>query len=177
MVGGGDRLENEFLKPIAGRIHPAKGYKTFLERFASSKVGAWFFVNVAPAIDRRLVRLSGGRISMALIRPVTLLSTTGARSGQKRTTPLLFFRKGEDVVLIASYGGNPCHPAWYHNLKANPECELFVGGHKGLYTAREAEDEERERLWLEANKLYRGYGTYQGRTRGRKIPVMVLSPR
>lgn len=112
---------------------------------------------------------------MALIRPVALLTTTGARSGKERTTPLLFFHDGANVVLVASYGGNAHHPAWYHNLRANPRCELFYGGHKGTYTAREAE-EERERLWLEANSLYRGYGIYQERTGGRRIPVLILEP-
>ena len=170
-------LETVFLEPATGRMRSAKGLARLLESFASTKIGAWFFVKVTPPIDRRLVRLSGGRISMALIRPVALLNTTGAKSGEKRTTPLLFFRDGENVVLIASYGGNTYHPAWYHNLRANPECEVFYGGHKGLYIAREAEGEERERLWREANRLYRGYGIYQERTDGRRIPVLILEPR
>lgn len=165
------------LEPATGRMRPAKGYARVLERFASTPLGAWFFVKVASHVDRRLVRLSGGRVSTALIRPVALLTSTGARSGRRRTTPLLFFLDGEDVVLIASYGGNPRHPAWYHNLKAYPACELFFGGRGGPYMARQAAGEERERLWREANKLYRGYDIYQGRTGGREIPVMVLEPR
>ena len=165
-----------FLEPATGRMRPAKGYARVLERFASTPLGAWFFVKVAPHVDRRLVRLSGGRVSTALIRPVALLTSTGARSGRRRTTPLLFFLDGEDVVLIASYGGNPRHPAWYHNLKANPDVEVWARGRSGRYRSREAEGTERDRLWALAADYYAGYETYQRRTGGRRIPVLALEP-
>ena len=167
----------DFLDPVTGNIRPTSGYARLLERFASTRVGARVFVKVAPHLDRRIVRLSGGRMSMALIRPVALLGTVGAKSARRRSTPLLYFRDGENIVLIASSGGNPWHPSWYHNLRANPECTLFYGGQEGRYTARQSMGEERERLWEEANKLYRGYDVYQGRTGGREIPVMVLEAR
>jgi deazaflavin-dependent oxidoreductase (nitroreductase family) len=148
----------------------------FLERLVASRAGAWFFVNVAHRIDRSLLRRSRGRVSVAVGRPVALLATTGAKSGRRRETPLLYLRQGEEVVLVASNGGRANHPAWYHNLKAHPHAELTLEGRTRRYVAREATGEERDRLWRRANEAYLGYETYQRRTRGRRMPVMVLSP-
>jgi deazaflavin-dependent oxidoreductase (nitroreductase family) len=147
------------------------------ERFVASRLGAWSFINVAMRIDRVLLPLSGGRVSVALGQQVGLLETVGARSGERRRTPLLYLRDGSHVVLIASKGGNPKHPAWYWNVKANPRVRfLGPGGLTGDYLAREAEGDERSRLWEEAVDYYDGYATYQGRSEGRRIPVIVLEP-
>jgi F420H(2)-dependent quinone reductase len=147
------------------------------ESFAASKVGAWYFINVAMPLDRVLLPLSGGRVSMGFGQQVGLLETTGAKSGEPRRIPLLYLRDGNHVVLIASKGGNPRHPAWFHNLKANPRVRfLGPGGLTGDYVAREAEGDERARLWAEAVDYYDGFATYQGRTDGRRIPVVVLEP-
>ena len=147
-----------------------------MERFASSRAGGWFFVNVANRIDPPLLRLSRGRVSIAVGQPVLLLTTRGARTGQPRSTPLLYGSDGDRLVLVASKAGSPQHPAWYRNLKAHPEVEVIVSGRSGGYRAREAEGEERERLWTSAVEQYSGYGVYQGRARGRRIPVVVLEP-
>jgi len=80
------------------------------------------------------------------------------------------------VVLIASKGGAPQHPAWYHNLKAPPNVEASTHGHPDRYVAREAEGTERERLWTLATKLYSGFQDYQARAANRRIPVIVLEP-
>jgi len=162
--------------PDTVEIPPLNRFGRALERIYATRAGAWLAVNVASRVDRRLVRLSGGRLSMAIVRPVAMLTTTGARSGLARTTPLLYFEHGRDVVVIASCGGSPRHPAWYHNLKANPRCELLTRGGNGRYVAREAEGVEREQFWRRANTLYAGYDTYQARTDGRRIPVVVLTP-
>jgi deazaflavin-dependent oxidoreductase (nitroreductase family) len=147
------------------------------EQFASSRVGAWYFINVAMRLDRVLLPLSGGRVSSAIGQQVGLLETTGAKSGERRRIPLLFVRDGNHVVLIASKGGNAKHPAWYHNLRANPQVRfLGPGGLTGDYLAREAEGDERSRLWVEAVDYYDGFATYQERTDGRRIPVVVLEP-
>jgi F420H(2)-dependent quinone reductase len=145
------------------------------ERFVASKPGAWLFVNVAMRIDRVLVPLTRGRLSMGFGQQVGVLETIGAKSGERRRIPLLYIRDGDRVVLIASKGGNPKHPAWYWNLRKNPRV-TFLGprGVTGDYVAREAEGEERERLWDDAVDYYSGYTTYQGRTDGRRIPVVVL---
>ena len=152
-------------------------YERRMEAFAQTRLGAWLAINVANPIDRRLLPLTNGRVGLFLGQPVGLLETTGARSGQRRRTPLLYLDDGERVVLVASKGGNPRHPGWYHNLRANPRVEfLRRGGHRGTYVARDAAGEERERLWARVNELYAGYETYQGRTGGRRIPVVVLEP-
>jgi F420H(2)-dependent quinone reductase len=147
------------------------------ENFARSKAGSWFFINVAMHIDRVLVPLSRGRLSMGFGQQVGILESTGAKSGERRRIPLLYIRDGNHVVLIASKGGNPKHPAWYFNVKANPQVRFIgPGGITGDYVAREAEGDERARLWDEAVDYYDGYATYQGRTDGRRIPVIVLEP-
>jgi len=106
-----------------------------------------------------------------------LLTTRGARSGKERITPVMFHRDGERYVVIASKGGAPDHPAWYRNLKANPLARVEVGAETGTETfevrAREAEGEERERLYAERVAIAPGFGAYQRQT-SRQIPVMIL---
>jgi deazaflavin-dependent oxidoreductase (nitroreductase family) len=147
-----------------------------VERFASSKPGAWYFINVANPIDKRLVPATNGRLSSAPGQQILVVETIGAKSGARRRIPLVYVTDGERIVLIASKGGAPKHPAWYHNLRAHPEVQVWAKRRSGRYRAREAEGEERERLWRLAAGYYRGYDTYQGRTGGRRIPVMVLEP-
>jgi deazaflavin-dependent oxidoreductase (nitroreductase family) len=147
------------------------------ERFARSRVGAWYYINVAMRVDRVLLPLSGGRMSVSIGQQVGLLETTGAKSGELRRIPLLFLRDGNHVVLIASKGGSTKNPAWYWNLKADPRARFIgPGGLTGEYVAREAEGDERARLWADAVDYYSGFSTYQGRTDGRRIPVIVLEP-
>lgn len=106
-----------------------------------------------------------------------LLDHVGAKSGTKRTAPLLYVPDGENVVIVASKGGFPKHPAWFHNLKANPDTTVQVGGERRAVRARVATPEERERLWPEAVRMYHGYEDYQARSKGREIPLVVLEPR
>jgi F420H(2)-dependent quinone reductase len=148
-----------------------------LESFIRSKPGSWFYVHVATPVDRILLRRSRGRVHVTVGQQVGLLETIGARSGEPRTTPLLYLREGERVVLIASKGGAPHHPSWLHNLRGDPRVRFTAaGGLTGEYVAREAEGEERERLWDEAVDYYAGYATYDERAGSRVIPVVVLEP-
>jgi deazaflavin-dependent oxidoreductase (nitroreductase family) len=150
------------------------------ERFAQSKPGGWFYVNVANRLDRVVLPLTRGRLSAsgpASLAHVGLLEHVGAKSGERRRTPLTYLTDGDNVVLTASKAGRPRNPAWYHNLKANPEVAFLSKRGKIDYVAREAEGAERDRLWADVNDLYAGYETYQGRTGGRRIPVMVLEPK
>lgn len=106
-----------------------------------------------------------------------LLDHVGAKSATKRTTPLLYVKDGEDVVIVASKGGFPKHPAWYHNLMANPDTTVQIGSEHRTVHARVAAPEERDRLWALAVKAYRGYDDYAARSKGREIPLVVLEPR
>jgi F420H(2)-dependent quinone reductase len=108
--------------------------------------------------------------------PMLLLDHVGAKSGKKRTSPLVYVRDGDDIVLVASKGGNPKHPAWFHNLKANPDTTVQVGRERIEVHARVAEGSERERLWPKAVETYGGYADYQKRT-DREIPLVVLERR
>ena len=135
----------------------------------------WFLVNVGNRIDPFLMKTTGGRVKTTVIAPTVLLTHTGAKSGKRRSTPLAYFTDGEDVVLIASRGGHQHHPAWYHNVLAHPEVELWTGSGGG-YRAHEAEGAERERLWKTATDFYPGFADYQERAGNRRIPVVVCEP-
>ncbi len=104
-----------------------------------------------------------------------LLTTTGRKTGQARTQPLIFARDGDDYLVVASMGGAPSHPSWYLNLTANPDAEVQVKGDVFPVTARTASDEEKPRLWKIVNEVWPNYDVYQTRTE-RAIPVVVLSP-
>ena len=127
-----------------------------------------------------LYRASGGRVGHTVPGvggKMLLLDHVGAKSGTKRTAPLLYFRDGEDLVIVASKGGYPKHPAWYHNLIANPDTEVQVGTERRAVHARVADPEEHERLWPRAVKSYHGYADYQARSKGRAIPLVILEDR
>jgi deazaflavin-dependent oxidoreductase (nitroreductase family) len=149
-----------------------------LRWMAKGRLGGWMALNVANRIDPYLMRASRGLIKVPSGVPTVLLTHTGAKSGKKRVTPLAYFTDGGNVVLIASQTGKPKHPAWYHNVKANPEVELWSGGRGGIYRAGEAEGRERDRLWQLATVMYPGYDEYQERAdaAGRRIPVVVCEP-
>jgi deazaflavin-dependent oxidoreductase (nitroreductase family) len=122
-------------------------------------------------------RLTGGRLGGTFLRgaPICLVTTTGKRSGQPRTVALLYLSDGDDVVLVASKGGMSTSPAWYHNMKANPEVEVQIGTATRRMRARRASDAEKAALWPRLVAMYRDYDQYQARTT-RNIPVMILSP-
>ena len=105
---------------------------------------------------------------------ILLLTTTGRKSGQPRTSALIFGRDGDDLLLVASQGGAPTHPNWYHNLSANPDVEVQVQGDVFRATARTANDDEKARLWSIMTDVWPNYDAYQERT-DRQIPVVVLT--
>lgn len=144
-------------------------------RFLVTRFGAWLGLYVLPRIDRQLLYLSRGRFSMSPGQPILLLITTGARSGRRRSTPLLYFEEGKRIIVIASNGGQPRHPAWYYNLRANPRAIVFLRGRAGTYRAHEATGEEREALWQHASAYFIGFNLYEQRV-SRNIPVIVLMP-
>ena len=124
-----------------------------------------------------LYRWSGGRLGGRVMgMPVLLLDTLGRKSGQRRTTPLIYLADRDDVVVVASKGGMSHHPAWYHNLVAHPESRVQIGNRVRDMVARRASDAEKAVLWPRLVGIYPDYDDYQART-DRNIPVMILSPR
>jgi F420H(2)-dependent quinone reductase len=121
-----------------------------------------------------LYRASRGRLFATWGRaPVLLLTTTGRRSGQQRTAPVVFLADGERLIVIGSNAGNERAPAWSLNLKDNPACEVQVRGRRRHAQARIAEGEERAELWQKMNDQYAGFDDYDERT-SRDIAVFVL---
>jgi deazaflavin-dependent oxidoreductase (nitroreductase family) len=121
-----------------------------------------------------LYRISGGRLGRSTLgMPTLMLYTTGRKSGQERSNMLMYVRSGDDYVVVGSNAGEPTHPAWWLNLQADPKTKIHVGGQTIAVTAREAEGEERERLWKAFVEADLGYAEYPKRTT-RRIPVVVL---
>ena len=138
----------------------------------------WRFFNASTKGHVAAFRLSGGRIGgSAYGAPVLLLNHTGAKSGKRRTSPLLYLPDGERMVIVASKGGYTKHPGWFHNLKANPDTQVELPREgKVAVRARQASPEERDELWPRAVDLYNGYAAYQ-RSTSREIPIVVLDRR
>ncbi|MGF1470186.1 MAG: nitroreductase family deazaflavin-dependent oxidoreductase [Rubrobacteraceae bacterium] len=107
--------------------------------------------------------------------PVLLLATRGRKTGKERTVPLLYLPDGPNMVIVASKGGAAKHPAWWLNLRANPEAEAQVGGRRLRVVAEETGGQDRRRLWAKLVAMYPGYADYQRRTE-REIPVVRLRP-
>lgn len=129
--------------------------------------------------DKLLIKLTDSKHSFTSLLsglPVVVLITTGAKTGQLRTTPLVALFEEEKIILIASGFGNTRHPAWYHNLKANPRVKILRDGVPGNYLAQEIDGEEREYYWQKAVKQYSGYTRYQIWAGSRRIPVISLKP-
>lgn len=144
---------------------------------SSSRLGGIFYYVVCRRIDTVLIPLTKGRLSMGPPGQTVLVTTTGAKSGKSRKTSLAFLWEGEGMVVIASKGGAPVHPAWYHNMKADPRVVVEHRGGVEERVAREAVGAERERLFARMAGTFANFAAYQKRAVDRKIPVMVLEPR
>ena len=133
-------------------------------------------MKVVGTIHRGLYRASGGKLGNTFFgTPILLLTTAGRRTGRPRTWPLTYLREGDCLIVIASNGGQPNHPAWYLNLRANPQVSVQLGEQTQTMIARTAEGEERARLWSRVVEEYPAYAGYQRKT-DRQIPVVVLQP-
>ncbi|MCW2650396.1 MAG: hypothetical protein JWR32_1372 [Mycobacterium sp.] len=153
-------------------------WKRAIVRLVSTGPGTAFHRTIAAPLDAPIMRATGGRVNLAVgAIPLVVLTSTGSRTGQPRDTPLLYFTDDDDIILIASSYGRDHHPNWYHNLIANPKCELHVGARGGPFVARETGGAERDRLFALAVGHYAGYANYARRARGvRTIPVLRLAP-
>jgi F420H(2)-dependent quinone reductase len=138
----------------------------------------WPILRNATQLHVLIYRATRGRVGHRFRGgpPMLLLDHVGARSGVKRTTPLVYVRDGDKIVIVASKGGHPRHPAWFHNLRANPDTTIQVGSTREAVRARVADPPERTRLWPKVIEVYPGYEGYQQRTE-REIPLVILEPR
>lgn len=137
----------------------------------------------ATRVHVAVYRRSGGRLGGHLPgwpqARVLLVDHVGARSGRRRTSPLMYHELGDTVAVAASKAGQPTHPAWFHNLVANPETTIQIGSQVREVRARVATDAERERLWPGFLSFYPGYEFFQrnAKAKGRTIPIVLLEPR
>ena len=139
---------------------------------------SWPLLRRLMGVHAHLYRATNGLLGHRIpgVAPMLLLDHVGARTGAKRTSPLLYITDADDLVIVASKGGYPRNPAWFHNLRANPETTVQVGSERRTVRARVATAEERARLWPKVLNAYSGYGDYQART-GREIPLVILERR
>jgi deazaflavin-dependent oxidoreductase (nitroreductase family) len=129
------------------------------------------------ALYRRSSGKIGGNLPGWPEARILLVNHTGAKSATKRTSPLMYHEDGDAVAVVASKAGQPTNPAWFHNLKANPDTTIQIGSVVREVRARVATDQERDRLWQEFVACYSGYDFYQRHAKGRKIPIVILDPR
>lgn len=152
-----------------------------VQRLAASPAGSWFLARVLRHIDPPLFRWTRGRASLTSLLagvPVVMITTTGARSGLPRTSPLLPVwdeSQPGTLALVASNWGQRRLPSWYFNLKKHPHALCALDGRSLSYAAHEAAGSEYERFWGYATDTYFGYKLYRQRA-GRRIPIMVLTP-
>jgi deazaflavin-dependent oxidoreductase (nitroreductase family) len=156
------------------RAHRGLVYRAWA-RLVGTRAMGWLSRTIVWKADPYLMRLTGRRAGLGLMLPTALLETRGARSGRPRRSGVIYFHDGERVTIVASKLGLPEHPAWLHNLRANPDVKL--GGHP--FRAEVVEDEgTRARLWELADSVFPPYSAYRERAArtGRSIPIVQLIP-
>ena len=156
----------------------ANTFQRTMRTLAATKVGAALLRPTANHLDQLVSRLTGGRRSFAGILtgvPAVILTTTGAKSGEPRTVTVYGIPHPDGLALIASNWGGAKHPAWYHNLKANPEATVSIEGDTWHATARPATPSERDEIWAKGLEVYPAWKKYEARAGERQIEAFVLS--
>jgi deazaflavin-dependent oxidoreductase (nitroreductase family) len=141
--------------------------------FSTTRLGRFLSIHVVWKLDPRLMSATRGRLGFNLVIPTALLETRGARSGQLRRNVVIYFHDGERATIIASKLGLPEHPAWFHNLRANPD--VTFGGIPMRATVV-SDEAERDRLWALADRVFAPYAVYrhEAAQANRKIPIVQL---
>ena len=150
-----------------------------VRRVVSTRPVAWLFARILHRIDGVTYRATRGRTTASMWSsglPMVMLTTTGARTGQARTMPVVGVPHGDQLVLIASNYGQQRHPAWYHNLRAHPRVSVDVGGVTREYVAHELSGAERDSRFEDAVQVHPGWLQYQTWAGDRRIPVILLDP-
>lgn len=142
-----------------------------------SRAGYWFLLNVAPRIDKAIIPRTKGRLSSTGLDKVGVVTTVGAKSGEARPQPLVLIDDGDGLLAIGSNYGRPSHPAWSHNLLADPACDVEFRGPSAPYRAELLTGQERADAWATAVDFYAGYERYRQRCAPREIRVFRLRPR
>jgi deazaflavin-dependent oxidoreductase (nitroreductase family) len=164
----------EFLPP-----HNPNLLNRIIMALAATRPIAWVLAAVLRPIDRWVLKRTRGRYTATSLlagRPVIVLTTIGAKSGQPHQIPLMFITDHDRVIVFATNFGSPRHPAWVHNLRANPRAIVTYDGRSVPVMARTSQASERHRYWAAAAALYPGYAAYRKRINSRTVPVMVLEP-
>ena len=158
----------------------ARRFHRIVRRTAATRPMAKLYGVIQEPLDRGVYRLSGGTATMSSWLAgveITMLTTTGAKTGRPRTLPVLGLPDGEDTILIASNFGRPRNPAWYHNLRADPRATIVVGGIAREVVARELRGAERERDYRRGEEVFPGFARYRRWAADREIPVFRACPR
>ena len=145
--------------------------------FSSSRLGAWLFSKSLHHVDRALMRLTKGRVTMAGAvagLPIITLVTTGAKSGKRRESPLVGVPIGDDLAVVGTSFGQTTTPSWWFNLRANPDVEVVYRDRSAKALAREADADEHAAVFARASTLYSGYEKYADRITDRPIHIAVL---
>ncbi len=155
---------------------PLSSFSRAFAAFSSTRPGRFISVNVVWKVDPYLLRATRGRVGMGLVLPTALLETQGAKSGAVRRNGVIYFHDGDRVTIIASRAGDEKHPAWFHNLRANPE--VTFGGIPMRATVV-GDETERDRLWILADRVFAPYATYrrEAAKKHRTIPIVQLTVR
>lgn len=157
----------------------ASPWRRAMRSLAATGPGSWLFARLLHHVDRATFRSSRGRQTLTSLvtgLPVVMVTTTGARSGTRRTVPLLGVPTDDGLVIVASNYGQHHHPAWYHNLRADPTGEVTVDDSAWPFRAILAEGPQRERIWQQCLEVYPGFAVYERRAAHRHIGVFVLEP-
>jgi deazaflavin-dependent oxidoreductase (nitroreductase family) len=152
----------------------------FIRFFAGTALGAAIFRPTAHHLDKLVSRASGGKLSfvgLASGLPVIILTTSGAKSREPRTVAVLGIPYADGLGVIASNWGGARHPGWYHNLTANPEATLTIGGDTWTAVARPATPRERDEIWAKGVVFYPAWAKYEDRSGQRRIEAFVLTPK
>ena len=172
-IGGIPRVDLQQRGPRRRRFWWALGGPIY-----ASRTGLAVWRKLLAPLEARVVTASGGRLKLNPAVPIVVLTSTGARTGQSRETPLAYFTDGDAVILIASNYGSGRHPGWYYNLRAHPECRLHIGPRGGTFRSTEVTGEERDRLYgLAVDRLAHVFALHDERSGEQwTIPVLRLTP-
>ena len=156
----------------------SRRFHRLVRRSAASRPLARLYQRIQPPIDRFVYRLTGGRATLSSWLSgieVSMLTTTGARTGRPRTLPVLALPDGKDVILIASNFGRPRHPSWYHNLRADPHATIVTAGVRREFVARELSGADRAGWYARAEEIFPPFTRYPRWAGRREIPVLRLT--